>query len=104
MGLSINISVSDKYAGPVSYDTAVQICGDRLFKMGGEYIGIEDNLTFKIDKVVVSKGRRTQSLIFDMVSAIKMQSAKMEKTKEYKVKQLGKKDGQKEMFTIYKIV
>ena len=102
MGLSINISVSDKYAGPVSYDTAVQICGDRLFKMGGEYI--EDNLTFKIDKVVVSKGRRTQSLIFDMVSAIKMQSAKMEKTKEYKVKQLGKKDGQKEMFTIYKIV
>ncbi len=104
MGVKINITKSDKYAGPVTYLAAKQLCGSNLYKMGSEYIAIEDKMTFEVDSVVVNLGRRPESLIFDMVSAIRLQSTSREKTKTYKVKKLSDKEATGNNFTIYKIV
>ena len=103
-GVKINICMSGKYAGPVSYAAAKQICGANLYKMGGEYIAIEDKMTFEVDSVVISMGKQSDSIIFDMLSAIRMQSVSREKTKTVKVKKLKDKDAQGHDFTIYRII
>ncbi|MCR5743073.1 MAG: hypothetical protein K6F92_04990 [Lachnospiraceae bacterium] len=103
-GVKINICLSGKYAGPVSYAAAKQICGANLYKMGSEYIAIEDNMTFEVDSVVINTGKQSDSIIFDMISAISMRTVAREKTKTYKVKKLKDKDAQGHDFTIYRIV
>lgn len=103
MGLSINIAVSDKYAGTVNYGAAKEICGKHLYKMGSDFIGIEDAPSLDFDKVVVKVGHRQESLLFDMVSTIRMQSNSREKNKTIKVKPVSEKDGAGKEFTIYKM-
>ena len=104
MGLSINIAVTDKYAAALTYAAAKEACGDNLYKMGSEYIGIMDAPSVDFDKVVVAVGRRAESLIFDMVSTIRMQSNSRVKMKTIKVKKCSPEEAMNRTFTIYKVV